>query len=397
MKRLFVGLLALVGACDGETVVVPDEPPVVIGSLSDQELYIDESVSINLDSVFADPEMDTLTYGVSHAEDVVSSTLNSRAELAISAVSQGSATVVVAASDSAGNTTELDFRVTVQNRDPVLLSVIDDQFLYVDSTTVLYLNEHFLDPDFDRLMYEAVSNSADLEVETSGDELTMSAVGAGGTSVDITVTDGHGGELGYRFHVTMTNAPTSVWRDDFDRDSIGEDWAEAGFRGNALLVEERLRTNVTMWDFRMEAEVSVEKDWLVVASIIAEDRMCPTMDLRVRSKNFKRWHLDLNGETGRWSVSIQGSDNDWYEIRYGHSSFTFGEYSTAELGMLDGTRMYVVIDGVRERVFHPEDSPKWPGGDVPDKVFGVGLGARACIESEGGVEFDWVDVLGTEG
>lgn len=115
MKRLFAGLLALVWACGGETVVpVPNEPPVVIGSLADQELYIDESVAIDLDSVFADPEMDTLIYGVNHAEGVVGSLLTSRAELDIWAERQGVVDVVVQASDSAGNTTELEFRVTVQ-------------------------------------------------------------------------------------------------------------------------------------------------------------------------------------------------------------------------------------------------------------------------------------------
>lgn len=338
MKRLLVGLLALVGACDGGTVVVPDEPPVVTGSLSDQELYIDEGVIIDLDSVFADPEMDTLTYGVSHAEDVVSSTLTSRAELAISAVSQGSATVTVAASDSAGNTTELDFRVTVLNRDPQLLSSIGNQLLYVDSTTVLYLNEHFLDPDFDRLMYEAASNSADLEVETSGDELTMSALGAGGAQVEITVSDGHGGELKHAFSVRMAKAPISVLRDDFDRDSIGEDWTETGFDGNALLVEERLRTNVTMWNFAMETAVDVEKDWLVETNLIAPDKICAQVVIRVHSKNIKQWLMTLNGESGRWDFYLQVPNNNWYPVNHGFSSFTWGEQSTVSVGMVDGTR-----------------------------------------------------------
>ena len=398
MKRLFAGLLALVWACGGETVVpVPNEPPVVIGSLADQELYIDESVAIDLDSVFADPEMDTLIYGVNHAEGVVGSSLTSRAELEIWAERQGVVDVVVAASDSAGNTTELEFRVTVQNRDPLLLLAVEDQFLYADSTRVLDLDGHFIDPDLDPLVYEAVSNSPDLEVETSDDELTIVALGAGNTSVDITVSDGHGGKLVHRFFVSMANIPPSVWRDDFDRDSIGEDWTEAGFRGNALLVEERLRTNVTAIDFRMEAAVSVEEDWLIATSIVPQDEVCTEIVLRVHSKNIKRWSLGLNPETGEWSVSIQGTDDAWHEIARDWSSFTYGEPSTVTLGMIGGTRMHVTIDGVQQGVFYPADSPEWPGGEVPDRVYGVGLGGYECLGNEGGVEFDWVEIFGTEG
>lgn len=396
MKKLFVGLLALVWACGGET-VVPNEPPLVIGTLSDQELYIDEGVIMDLDSVFADPEMDTLTYGVSHAEDVVSSTLNSRAELAISAVSQGSAIVTVAASDSAGNTAELDFRVTVLNRDPQLLSSIGNKFLYVDSTTVLYLNEHFLDPDFDRLMYEVVSNSTDLEVETSGDELTMSALGAGGAQVEITVSDGHGGELKHDFSVSMANAPVSVFRDDFDRDSIGEDWTETGFDGDALLVEERLRINVNRWSFAMITAADVEKDWLVETNVIAPDKICAQVFIRVHSKNIKQWLMTLNGESGRWDFYLQVPNNNWYPVNYGSSSFTWGEYSTVSVGMVDGTRLVVTVDGEREAVFNPAHSSGWPGGSVPDEVYGIALGGRDCMGSEGGVEFDWVEVYGAEG
>jgi len=398
MKRLFAGLLALVWACGGETVVpAPNEPPVVIGSLADQELYIDESVTIDLDSVFADPEMDTLIYGVNHAEGVVGSSLTSRAELAVWAEGQGVADVVVAASDSAGNTTELEFRVTVQNRDPLLLLAIEDQFLYADSTRVLDLDGHFIDPDFDPLVYEAVSNSPDLEVETSGDELTMVALEAGNTSVDITVSDGHGGELKHRFFVSMANMPPSVWRDDFDRDSIGEDWTEWGIGGSALLVEERLRTNVSSFGFSMEAAVgSVEEDWLITTSIVAQDKVCAGIHVRVRSRNFKRWYLDLDPETGRWEVYIQTSDNDWHQLVYGFSSFTYGE-STVALAMIGGTRMHVAINGVRAGMFSPADSPDWPGGEVPDRVHGVGLGGIECLGNEGGVEFDWVEIFGTEG
>jgi len=398
MKRLFAGLPALVWACGGETVVpVPNEPPAVIGSLADQELFIDESVAIDLDSVFADPEMDTLTYGVNHAEGVVGSLLTSRAELSVWAEGQGVADVVVQASDSAGNTTELEFRVTVLNRDPLLLLAVADQFLYVDSTRVLDLDGHFIDPDFDPLMYEAVSNSPDLEVETSGDQLTMVALGAGSTSVDITVSDGHGGELVHRFDVTMANMPPSVWRDDFDRDSIGEDWTEWGLGGSALLVEERLRTNVSLFGFSMEAAVgSVEEDWLITTSIVAQDKVCAGIHVRVRSRNFKRWYLDLDPETGRWEVYIQTSDNDWHLIDYGFSSFTYGEWTVA-LAMIGGTRMHVTINGVQAGVFSPADSPNWPGGEVPDEVYGVGLGGIQCLGNEGGVEFDWVEIFGTEG
>lgn len=398
MKRLFAGLLALVWACGGETVVpVPNEPPVVIGSLADQELYIDETVAIDLDSIFADPEADTLTYGVNHADSVVSSLLTSRAELAIRAERQGSADIVVAASDSAGNTTELEFRVTVLNRDPLLVLDVEDQYLYVDSTKVLNLDGHFIDPDFDPLTYEAVSNSPDLEVETSGDDLTIVALGAGRTSVEITVSDDHGGELKHRFIVSMANTPVSVWRDDFDRDSIGDDWTEAGFRGNALLVEERLRTNVIFWDFRMEAAVDVEEDWLIVTNIVVQDEICPTIDLRVHSKNFRRWFIRLNPESGEWSVSVQTPDTDWHQLASGSSSFTYGEASTVTLGMTGGTRMHLTIDGVREGGFNPADSPEWPGGAVPHKVFAVGIGGTECFGSEGGVEFDWFEIFRTEG
>ena len=107
--------------------------------------------------------------------------------------------------------------------------------------------------------------------------------------------------------------------------------------------------------------------------------------------------MDLDPETGRWEVYIQTSDNDWHQLVYGFSSFTYYGESTVALAMIGGTRMHVAINGVRAGMFSPADSPDWPGGEVPDRVHGVGLGGIECLGNEGGVEFDWVEIFGTEG
>jgi len=60
MKRI-TAMLALVWACDGET-VAPNQPPMAAGPIPHQEMGLRDRVAVDLDLVFHDPADHTLTF-----------------------------------------------------------------------------------------------------------------------------------------------------------------------------------------------------------------------------------------------------------------------------------------------------------------------------------------------
>ena len=90
-----------------------NRPPVVVGALPDRVLKPDSTVRVDVSQAFADPDGDALTYTSSSSAPSVVTVRVAGARVALTAVSAGTATVRVTATDPGGLSATQLFTVTV--------------------------------------------------------------------------------------------------------------------------------------------------------------------------------------------------------------------------------------------------------------------------------------------
>lgn len=132
----------------------------------------------------------------------------------VAGVAGGDATVTITAADGGGLSAEQQVEVTVENRAPVAVGSVPDAEVLLDAGGTVDVSEYFSDPDGDPLSYEA--GTSDSEVATASvslAEVTVAGVAVG--TVTVTVTAKDAGELTaeQRFGVVVDSAkPTTVSR-----------------------------------------------------------------------------------------------------------------------------------------------------------------------------------------
>jgi len=112
-------MLALVWACE---TVVPNQPPVVAGPIPDQEMALGDTVVVDLDLVFHDPEDDTLMF-TARSRGGVATAVNGSI-LGVAAVSAGVDTISVTATDPGGAAATASGRGAVVQRPPAVTSAL---------------------------------------------------------------------------------------------------------------------------------------------------------------------------------------------------------------------------------------------------------------------------------
>ena len=180
-------------------VAVPNRSPRVVDSIPALELFRGRSQRVDLSEHFADPDGDALGFAAETTDSGVAGVVVSGDSLAVSARSQGTATVTVTATDPDGLSAEQDFAVTVPNRAPVPTDSIPALELFKGDRGGLDASRHFADPDEDALTYAARTSDAGVAVAAvSGDSVTVTAVSQGLATVTVTATDpgGLSGEQG---------------------------------------------------------------------------------------------------------------------------------------------------------------------------------------------------------
>ena len=91
--------------------------------------------TVALSGAFRDPESDTLTYGASSSVTTVAAVTSSAAQLTITPVAAGRATITVTATDMAGsnNSTTQRFTVTVWPANAVEYDTDDDSLIEISN------------------------------------------------------------------------------------------------------------------------------------------------------------------------------------------------------------------------------------------------------------------------
>ena len=194
------------GATQEFTVTVPNRPPMPVDTIPSHTLFRRETVTLDLTSLFTDPDGDTLVYAATTSDPEVVTASVTDALVTVSAIAQGEATVTITAVDNEGLSAEQEFLVTVPNRGPETGDVIPPLTIHTGETVTLDLTPHFSDADGDSLVYAATtSDSSVVTAVVAGDSATVIATGKGETTVTITATDPYGLAVEQSFAVTVPN------------------------------------------------------------------------------------------------------------------------------------------------------------------------------------------------
>ena len=183
-----------------------NRPPVATGTIPAAELFVGDTLTLDVSAYFNDPDGDALSYTVGASDTRVVSARVSGSVVTVSALAQGDAVVTVTATDAGGLSAEQSFTVDVPNRAPEATAAIPAAELYVEESLTVDLAAHFEDPDGDALVFSTeVSAPAVAEVTVTDGELTVSALAQGEAVVAVTATDAGGLSAEQSFTVTVPN------------------------------------------------------------------------------------------------------------------------------------------------------------------------------------------------
>ena len=189
-----------------------NRPPEAVGVLPPVTLGVDEApVMVEVSGAFRDPDGDALTYGAASSSPSIASVAVVGSTVTVTPLSEGVATVTVTATDAGGSngTASQTFAVTVgppANRPPEAVGVLEEVTVGVDEASVaVEVGGAFRDPDGDALTYGATSSAIQVvTVRAAGARVTLTAVGAGTATIEVTATDPDGLSAMQSFRVRVT-------------------------------------------------------------------------------------------------------------------------------------------------------------------------------------------------
>ena len=374
-------------------VTVANRPPEAVGSIADQEMHRNESVSIDLDSIFDDPDGDALEYEAT-ATTGLAMTEVAGSVLTVSVVELGTDQVAVSASDPEGEMAHVSFEVTVSNRDPEAARTIGSQDMIVGRPkNVGDMKYYFRDPDGDELAFAVLSSDTSILHAFMADDDTLKLVGAalGQVTVMVTATDGIG-EASQAFAASV-----NPWRDDFDRNEIGGNWQLQQEDGNASIVDGWLRTELDGVQYWLKSSpVKLVNGWTIATSFKTDEEdsgACTTVKATFDHDRFNLWDLLIDWNSDKYQIYMD--DDEFGSFYIWGDEFKGDPGAVVEMNWwLEGDSMHMSFDGDTVASFDPtEESRLWPDDELlPMSLDGVGLGVFECWDATGVAEFDWVEI-----
>ena len=188
-------------------ITVPNRAPTALDTIPTQTLLTGETLELDMESYFTDPDGDALSFAAASANTGVASAETAGSTVTITGVSPGTARVTVTATDPAGISIQQAFAVTVPNWQPYAVGTIPGQSVESGQTVTVDVSPFFTDPDGQPLSYTAASSDQGVATATvDGSAVTVAGVAAGTATITVTATDP--GELTaqHRFSVTVRAA-----------------------------------------------------------------------------------------------------------------------------------------------------------------------------------------------
>ncbi len=206
----------------GVAVSPPPPPPnqnPVLGDFAGVILEVGQSLPVAVSASDPDGDPITLTANVDNPT-VASVVVDSLTQLTVSGLAAGNATVTVTVEDNQGGSVSKVFSVTVNepapppNQNPVLGGIAD---VVIETGQVLPIAITASDPDGNPLTITTATNPEGI-VNVSVDSLnqiTITALTEGITTVTVTATDDQGGSASTTFTVTVNAPPPPPNQDPF--------------------------------------------------------------------------------------------------------------------------------------------------------------------------------------
>ena len=197
------------------TVIQPNRAPTAVGTIPAQPLDVGDTVDLNVESYFSDPDGDPLTYTASSSDTSIATGKMTKSVITLTAVAAGTATVTVKALDPRGLKVTQDISVTVTqpSSPPTAVGTIPAQILGKGGSAVtIDVSSYFSDADGDPLAYSAASSDvakvkASVEVEKV---TTLTPVAVGSATVTVTASDPGGLSATQTISVSVEGPPTAV-------------------------------------------------------------------------------------------------------------------------------------------------------------------------------------------
>ena len=201
---------------DGESVqmtflvAVLNDPPTAQTAITLNLEHRGDSDSVDLTTIFTDPDNDALTFEATIADDTIATVSVQGSTLTVEAIGVGESEITVTATDEFGLAGMSMFTVTIANQAPIVVMEIDDQETNRTMMIMVDLSMVFEDPDGDTLTYAAsASDSQVASTSIEGSMLTVTPTDIGSTSIEVTATDEFGDSVTTSFDVEVVNlAPT---------------------------------------------------------------------------------------------------------------------------------------------------------------------------------------------
>ena len=189
---------------------VANVPPVVVSPLEDQiRLLGTEPLSIDLNTVFEDPENGALTFAASSSLVNVATVSITDNILSISGVAAGATTITVTARDPQNARVQDAFKLTI-NETPNILSEIADVTL-VENGPSFQTPSSLYFSDADPLTYLAFSSRpaiASAVLDTDSDTLIVTPINPGSTTITLRAIDDKSGSAELQFVVSVQEQGT---------------------------------------------------------------------------------------------------------------------------------------------------------------------------------------------
>ena len=190
-------------------------PPTAEDTIPTQNLTVGADRDLDVSPYFEDVNNDALTYSPSSLDNTIATVTVGSSIVTITPISAGTTTITVTAddgnSDTGGGPVNQAFDVVVQaNQPPTRGNTIPSQTLTLNtenSTKIIGVSQFFTDPEGDILTYAATSGDPRVAtVVVAGNNVTITAVERGSTTITVSATDPHGGTVQQPISVTVTES-----------------------------------------------------------------------------------------------------------------------------------------------------------------------------------------------